>query len=99
MYGKREKMILSVILGVTVDTPMWIAHLRGSEADHIVVLDYEYMGEPEQRGNILYLSSLDAKIYMKKYDSVEFFKSLYGYPGMGGNMSSLYRSEKDDVEE
>lgn len=92
-------MILSVILGITVDTPMWIAHLSESEADHIVVLDYDYMGEPEHRGNILHLSPLDAKIHMKKFDSVEFFKSLYGYPGMGGNMSSLYRSEKYDVDE
>ena len=99
MNKEEGKMILSVILGVTVDTPMWITHLRESEANHIVVLDYECMGEPERRGNILYLSPPDAKIYMMKFGSVEFFKSLYVYPGMGGNMSSLYKSDKDDPEE
>lgn len=92
-------MILSVILGVTVDTPMWIEHLRESEADHIMVLDYNYTRESEQRGDILCLSPPDAKIYINKYDSVEFFKSLYVLPGMAGNMSSLYRRETDDTEE
>ncbi|WP_298824727.1 hypothetical protein [uncultured Planococcus sp.] len=81
-------MILSVILGVTVDAPMWIAHLSESEANHIVVLDYDYVGEAEYKGNVLYLSPLDVKNYMNKFDSVNFYKSLYVYPGMGGRMSS-----------
>ncbi|AQU80215.1 hypothetical protein [Planococcus faecalis] len=92
-------MILSVILGLTVDTPIWIKYLSENGADHIVVLNYDHMGEPEKNNEVLYLSPFDVKIEMNKFDSVEFYKSLYGYPGMGGNMSSLYKSKKDDVED
>jgi len=42
----------------------WITHLQESEADLIVVLDYDYLGELEERKNILYLLPPEAKIYM-----------------------------------
>ena len=79
---KEEKMILSVILGVAIDTPMWIAELQGKKTEHIVVVDYDYLGEPQQRESILYLSPNDAKNYMKQFDSVEFFTSFYSFPSM-----------------
>lgn len=91
-------MILSVILGVAIDTPMWIEELRENEADHIAVVDYNHTGEPVQQEDILYLSPHDAKIYMKKFDSVEFFTCFYGLPGMSGKMSTLFGQEKDDGE-
>ena len=94
-----RKIILSVILGVAVDTPRWIEELRENEADYIAVVDYDYTGEPEQREDILYLSPIDAKNYMKNFDSVEFFTCFYGFPGMEGKMSTLYRQEKDAREE
>ena len=80
-------MILSVILGVAIDTPIWIAELQKNGADHILVVDYEYTGEPEQREAILYLSPHDAKNYMKKFDSVEFFTCFYGYPRTKRNVT------------
>ena len=92
-------MILSVILGVTIDTPSWIEMLREDKADYITVVDYNYTGEPEQQGDVLYLSPEDAKVYMKKFDSVEFFTSFYCFPGMSGEMSSLYKGRKYDAEE
>ena len=78
-------MILSVILGVALDTPIWIFELKENGLDHIMVVDYEWTGEPEQRESILYCSPHDAKNYMKQFDSLEFFTCFYRYPKMRGN--------------
>ena len=88
-------MMLDVILGITVDTPMWITNLREDFADDIIVVDYEYYYEPEVRDGVTYMSPRDAKEYMKKFDSVNYYKSMYVYPGMGGRMSSLFKKSKE----
>lgn len=38
-------MILSIILGVTIDTHTWITYLQESEADHIVGVDCDCVRE------------------------------------------------------
>lgn len=80
---------MNVILGVTVDTSTWVAQLRDTETSSIVVLDYDYIGDPEYREGVLHLSSIDTKDYIEKFDSVRFYKSLYVYPVMGGHINSL----------
>lgn len=69
-------MILSVILGVAIDTPMWIAELQEKKTEHIVVVDYDYLGEPQQRESILYLSPNDAKKYMKRRNRAPVLKKI-----------------------
>lgn len=75
-------MILDVILGRNIDTTMWIHYLKVNNADQIVVLDYDYFGVPKNLDGILYLSNSDTKNYLKKFDTVNFYKSIYAYPGM-----------------
>lgn len=84
-------LIIDVILGVDIETTNWISNLQANMADQIIVLDYDYFGEPEIRDNILYLSTFDIKEHLMKFDTVNFYKSMYVYPGMSGNMTSLIK--------
>ncbi|PSL36234.1 hypothetical protein B0H99_10755 [Planomicrobium soli] len=84
-------MVADVILGVTIDTKMWIAELKIKNSDFIYVVDYEYFGEPVVRDKVVYISTIDAKKQLTKFSSINFYKSMYGYPGMSGKMSSLYK--------
>ncbi|TWT01863.1 hypothetical protein [Planomicrobium sp. CPCC 101079] len=84
-------MIAHVILGITIDTKMWISVLKLQNSENIYVIDYEYFGEPILSNEVIYISSLDAKKQLTKYDSISFYKSMYVYPGMDGKMSSLYK--------
>lgn len=86
-------MIADVILGYNIDTQNWIEDLKFNDSDCIVVLDYDYSGEPFYIDSILYISSLDIKKYLEKFDTINFYKSLYVYPGMSGKMSSLYKRD------
>ena len=96
-------MILDIILGVNMDTPMWIADLRSNCAEDIIVVDYDYYGDPEVRDGVTYMNPMDAHEYMKEFDSLNFYKSMYGYPGMDGRMSSLFKKnakiKKDEHED
>lgn len=88
-------MIIDFILGNNVDTIMWISELQERGAEHIIVVDYDCSRECVKRNNISYVSTNYAREYMKKFDTVHFYKSLYAYPGMQGNMSSLYKNDKN----
>lgn len=85
-------MIADIILGNTIDNKDWIVKLQKLEADNIFLLDYDYFGEPRIVNNITYISVLSMAVYLKKFDSINFYKSMYGFPGMSGNMSSLHKT-------
>lgn len=80
-------MIVDVILGNNIDTLSWISELLRNHSYEIVVVDYDFYGEPFLHDGILYLSHLEAKEYLKKYQNLNFYKSLCAYPGMNGKMS------------
>lgn len=84
-------MIANIILGVNIDTEMWISELERESSENIIVIDYDYFGEPILKNEVTYLSPCDAKSYLAKFDSLNFYKSVYAYPGMKGKMSSLYK--------
>lgn len=88
-------MIVDVILGKNIDTAMWISDLQKNDSDYIIVVDYEYENEPQDIEGIVYMSSIQAQKYIKKFDTVNYYKSLYAYPGMQGNMSSLHKKDKN----
>lgn len=73
-------MIANVILGINMDTGKWIKDLESNLADNIIVLDYEYTEEPKFLNNILYISPLDLSKYIKSFDSVRYYKSMYVFP-------------------
>lgn len=77
-------LIIDVILGFNIDTSKWIRDLKTNMSDQIVVLDYDYFGEPEMRDGVLYMSTFDIKDHLTNFDTVIFYKSMYLYPGMIG---------------
>ncbi|KOF08647.1 hypothetical protein AC739_19135 [Planococcus glaciei] len=88
-------MIAEVILGYNIDTKLWIKKLKKKIIRNtIFVLDYEYFGEPKETNGVTYISSNDLKIFLKEFDTINFYKSLYGYPGMNGDMSSIVNKKK-----
>ncbi|ETP67315.1 hypothetical protein G159_19410 [Planococcus glaciei CHR43] len=87
-------MIADVILGFNIDTIVWIEELKEHGMENIIVVDYEWFEEPINREGILFLSSIDAKSYIKKFDTVNYYKSMYVYPGMSGKMSSLIKKKE-----
>ena len=84
-------MILDLILGRNIDTPQWVYNLKGIGADYIAVLDYDLAEDYEVIEDTTYISSNFAMKYIRDFDSVNYYKSLYGYPGMSGTMSSLQK--------
>ena len=88
-------MIIDIILGENVDTPMWINYLKVIEADYIAVIDYDSINKFEEINGVTYLSPNFAKEYLKMFDTKNFYKSLYGYPGMNSDMSSLFKKFKE----
>lgn len=75
-------MIADVILGNNIDTLIWIKELKEMSRENIVVVDYEFIGEPLIIDGVKYLSNTTAKEFLKSFDSVCFYKSMYIYPGM-----------------
>lgn len=75
-------MIADVILGRNIDTSNWIKELKTNLNENIIVIDYEHTGEPETIEDIIYLSPLGAQEFLAKYDSINFYKSMYIYPGI-----------------
>lgn len=86
-------MIADIILGNNIDTIDWIHHLKGELADNILVLDYDNYGFPEIKEGVIFLSKYDIKSYITMFDYVNYYKSIYCYPGMNGKMSSLYKTK------
>lgn len=86
-------LIANVILGNNIDTPQWIEKLKIQNARHIIVLDYDYYGKLQLNTTVTYISVIDFEKYIAKFDSINYYKSLYGYPGMAGKMSSLYKNQ------
>ena len=84
-------MIADVVLGNNIDTNTWITDLKQSNVDNIFVIDYEYYEDPKYIKGVIYTSPTDASILLQEFDSINFYKSLYVLPGMGGQMSSLYK--------
>ena len=91
MRKEEKKLIADIILGNNIDTPMWIRDLQENEADCIIVVDYEQEHESIDIEGVIYMSSIQAQKYIKKFDTINYYKSLYAYPGMQGNMSSLHK--------
>ncbi|MBD8014498.1 hypothetical protein [Planococcus wigleyi] len=83
-------MTVDIILGNNVDTKMWIDELRGNESEHIIVIDYESDEKLKEIDGINYMEPSYALTYIKKFDTKNFYKSVYAFPGMSGTMSSLY---------
>ncbi|WP_203340229.1 hypothetical protein [Planococcus beijingensis] len=88
-------MIIDVILGQNIDTSMWINELKEMKADFIAVINYDSVNEFEEVERVIYLSPNIAKEYLKNFDTINFYKSLYAYPGMQTNMKSLYKKDKE----
>ena len=87
-----DSLFADVILGNNIDTPKWIEELQVLDAENIIVIDYEYFGELKLIGGVLYISPIEAKSYLEKFDSICFFKTMYVYPGMGGKMSTFRKN-------
>lgn len=88
-------MIVDIILGKNVDTRMWIDDLRKNGAEYIIVVDYESNEEPVEIDDIIYIAPGYAQTYIKKFDTKNYYKSIYAFPGMSGIMSSLYRKKNE----
>lgn len=86
-------MIFNIIIGNNVDTPMWIEYLVNLNAENIIVLDFDYIGEPQNISGVKFISVNDIKDYYNLFDTFYFYKSLYAYPGMNGKMSSLFKDK------
>lgn len=84
-------MIADIILGNNIDTSIWITELRENGVDHIIVIDYDCSEAYTEKDHIIYISPFYAKKYIERFDTINFYKSLYAYPGMNGSMSSLYK--------
>ncbi|QDY45148.1 hypothetical protein HF394_05225 [Planococcus glaciei] len=88
-------MIVDVILGNNIDTVMWIRDLQENEVECIIVVDYEYDNDPLNIEGVVYMSPIQAQKYIRKFDKINYYKSLYAYPGMQGNMSCLHKKDKN----
>lgn len=80
-------MIANIILGINIDTQLWVSDLKLRKSDNIFILDYEYYGEPNYQNGVTHISPLDAKECFKKFDTLFYYKSIYVYPGMNGRSS------------
>lgn len=90
---RKNKMSIDIILGHNIYTVMWINDLRENKADYIIGIDYDCVEEFQVRNGIFYMPPNYAREYIKKFDTVNFYKSLYAYPGMQGSMTSLYKKD------
>lgn len=73
-------MIINVILGVNIDTPMWISNLQKIKADYIAVINYDSINLIEEKDEIIYISSNIAKKYLDQFEKVKYYKSIYIFP-------------------
>lgn len=89
-----KKVIADIILGNNIDIQYWIEDLIEKGAEHIIVLDYDYYGEQYEKEKITYISPLDIQKWIRQFDTVYFYKSLYAFPGMSGKMSSIVKKNK-----
>lgn len=90
-------MILNIIVGNNIDTPTWISKLKNQGADFIVVLDYENDNDPVIINSIPYLSIRDTKSYMKNFTTINFSKSIYGYPGRTGDIFKINNKNNNNL--
>lgn len=74
-------MIAHVILGKNIDTLYWIMELKSNLYENIIVIDYDHYVDPLIIDEVTYLSDSDARKQLNKFDSVNFYKSMYVYPG------------------
>lgn len=89
------KMVIDIILGNNIDTSEWIYDLKKNEAENIIVIDYDFNKDFEVRDGVTYMNPSYAYTYIKQIDSKNYYKSLYVFPGMSGNMSSLHRKSNN----
>ncbi|WP_416143616.1 hypothetical protein [Planococcus koreensis] len=87
-------MNVDVILGVNIDTEKWIYELRKKGAKNILVIDYDSENKWINE-DVLYLSPNFAVEYIKKFNEINYYKSLCAYPGMNGKMATLYKNKKE----
>ncbi|WP_142828602.1 hypothetical protein [Planococcus soli] len=88
-------MIIDIILGNNIYTKMWINDLKENGSDHIIVIDYEYTEEFVEIVGIIYMASICAKRYVKRFDTKNYYKSMYAFPEKpSAKSSSDYKDKK-----
>lgn len=75
-------MQADIILGINTDTQKLIDELKEMLAENIIVLDYELLGDMYVLQDIIYISPNDLRAYLKSYKIINYYKSIYFYPGM-----------------
>lgn len=75
-------MIINIILGDNIDTEMWINSLKKNQGNHIIVIDYDYYDEFEERNGVTYMSPMYAQKYKVRFKERYYYKSMYIPPGM-----------------
>lgn len=78
-------MIADVILGKNIDTINWIKILKLNLHENIIVIDYDSGIDAKIIDGVTYLSHIEAKELLKKFDSINYYKSMYIYPGIYKN--------------
>lgn len=73
-------MVGNIILGVTIDTKLWISKLEALGEENIIVINYDSKNDFEKIGETLCMTPDYAKKYIKKFDKKNFYKSLYVFP-------------------
>lgn len=87
-------MVLNVILGNDIGTLKWINNLKEKGEKYIIVLDYGKKDADYNKNNVIYTSPNEIKKHLYGCDKLVFYKSMYGFPGMGGQMSKLINNHE-----
>ncbi|MDQ0429420.1 hypothetical protein QOZ98_002248 [Planomicrobium stackebrandtii] len=87
-------MVAHIILGINIDTPFWISILKKQGIKNIFIFNYESQNnaELESYKDVTYIHQELAEKILQDFTDVVFYKSLYAFPGMNGQMSTLYKS-------
>lgn len=87
-------MVAHIILGINVDTPFWISTLKKQGIKNIFIFDYESQNNAELDSykDVIYMHQEIVEKILQDYTDLFFYKSLYAFPGMNGQMSTLYKS-------
>lgn len=75
-------MEINIILGVSIDTLLWVEILREQGKQCIMVLDYDLTTDVNSINNITYISPRYAEKLSRENNSIMFYSSIYIYPGM-----------------
>lgn len=82
-------MRLDIILGVNIDTSVWIRELKISRRKNIIVIDYNHKDIAYEIDNVMYMSEKEGNEYSQYFDELFFYKSLYCYPILNGKRQAF----------